>query len=487
LYFPRSEAAMRLASRIVLPFALVLVVVLVLGQWSLLATGQLHTLNVRLLTQAIPAARAEVVLAGFVPTLVRHHRHAVVLNDPGYQALHRRVAQTFRDQLAALMPLLEDFESHRTAVGVRTQFTHYVETAEAEWDERAATGKQAVSDAAERRTGEAAEALAREVEVLGRQLDQEVAGQVAIAGRLEQRARTVAWSAFWGSAIVGLGLVALATARIARPLRTLHQATEAIADGQYQVPLSVTTRDELGRLAGALEAMAQRLQRMESVKAARLASISHDLRSPLNSIGTAATLLESAPLDARQARWLHIIEADSQKLLRLTNQILDLGKARDGRLDLRLISTDLRAIVADAAEELRPEVEVRGLQLSLHVPHHALPLMCDAGRVQQVIVNLLSNAVKFTPKDGRVTVTATEQGRFVLLSVQDTGVGIPATVLPQLFGRYHRVPGGTEGTGLGLAIVKEFVEAHGGLVVIQSREGEGTRLDVKLPKDGPVA
>jgi signal transduction histidine kinase len=231
--------------------------------------------------------------------------------------------------------------------------------------------------------------------------------------------------------------------------------------------------------------MATQLREMETLKADLLADISHDLRSPLSSIAAAAGLLQMGPLGIKEARWLQVIQLDSHKILRLTNQILDLSKLRAGKLQLTLAPAELWRIAEQAADELRPEATEKGVALTVAVPD-ALPLLaCDADRLQQVFANLLSNAIRFTPAGGEVSVTASEADRELILTVADTGIGIPAAQLPQVFDRYQQAHRRRGGTGLGLAIVKEFVEAHGGRVWVESREGEGSQFHVALPQEGP--
>jgi signal transduction histidine kinase len=204
----------------------------------------------------------------------------------------------------------------------------------------------------------------------------------------------------------------------------------------------------------------------------------------------AASLLRervAGPLDAKQERLLEIIRLDSEKLLRLIHQILDLSKLRSGMLRLELGRTDLRQIVEHAAQELRPLAEEKKITLTVALPDPPPRLVCDEDRMQQVLANLLSNAVKFTPAGGRVHLTGREEDETIAITVTDTGIGIPSSQLPHVFDRYHQAHAGKGGTGLGLAIVKGFVEAHGGRVWVESREGEGSQFHVAIPREGKPA
>ena len=121
----------------------------------------------------------------------------------------------------------------------------------------------------------------------------------------------------------------------------------------------------------------------------------------------------------------------------------------------------------------------------MELPETPLEIVCDGDRIQQVLTNLLSNAAKFSSRDGQVAVAAWAEGANAIVTVQDEGIGIPAAALSSLFDRYRQAHRGKGGTGLGLAIVKEFVQAHGGGVAVESKEGEGSRFTISLPRRGP--
>jgi signal transduction histidine kinase len=479
---------MTLAWKLFLAFSGVLGVVLVFGLWSLQATRHLHALNQSLLTRAIPAAGLEVTLAERVPTLARHETRAVVLRDPAYQTLHDQAAQAFRRDLAQLAALLEGPAAQEAVQSVRVSLMTYLDQVDREWRDVREGRPAAARARSDGTTRKALDALATAIEALRRQSGQTRTEQVAVAGRLEHRAAIATLWSLGASLAVGAGLSALVAVRVTRPIRALSEATRRITRGDYAVSLTTTSRDEVGELARAFRAMVEQLQAVETLKADLLANLSHDLRSPLNSIEAAATLLQTGALSPRAARWLEIIHLDSRKILRLTNEILDLGKLRaEGLLRLDLAAVELSRIVDAATQELQPEAHEKGVHLCVVGADPPRTLRCDTDRIQQVLVNLLSNALTFTPKGGQITLTVQDAGPEVVLAVEDTGCGIPAAELPRLFDRYHQAHRRMGGTGLGLAIVKAFVEAHGGRVWVESQENVGSRFQVTLPREGPPA
>ena len=188
--------------------------------------------------------------------------------------------------------------------------------------------------------------------VLRRHTSAELNRQATVAGRLEQQSKTVTLAGLAGSLAVGVGLAGMAATRIARPIRVLSRATRLIAGGQYDVPLAIETRDEVGELARALREMAQQLRQLETLKAELLANLSHDLRSPLSSITAAASLLQLGHPTPREARWLGIIQADSRKISGSSTRSWTSASSATAALSFDLAPTDLRQVVQDATEEI---------------------------------------------------------------------------------------------------------------------------------------
>jgi len=192
------------------------------------------------------------------------------------------------------------------------------------------------------------------------------------------------------------------------------------------------------------------------------------------------------PLNEKQAELLVAAREDADRLHRIIEGLLEMGRIRSGRvlMDLRpLFPEDL---VSQGMEGMRASFRDKGVTLESDVPGDAPPVLADTIRIGLVVSNLLGNALKFTPPGGSVTVSVRseerEQGKEVVFTVQDTGVGIPPESLPHLFERFYRVPGQEEksGAGLGLAIAKEIVEAHGGRVWAESEIGRGSRFSFAL-------
>jgi len=236
-----------------------------------------------------------------------------------------------------------------------------------------------------------------------------------------------------------------------------------------------------------LELTNRELHRANRLKSEFLASMSHELRTPLHTIiGFSELLAEEleGPLNEKQHRFIRHIHTDSLHLLELINDILDISKIEADRLELYPEAFDFTALVAESLASIRSLAEAKSHTLETAVD---VPTAVDADRlrIKQVLVNLLSNAVKFTPEGGRIRVEAHVLAQFVVVSVTDTGVGIPPEEHESIFDKFHQVGATTkgvrEGTGLGLAITRRLVEQHGGTIRVRSQPRQGSTFLFTLP------
>jgi signal transduction histidine kinase len=278
--------------------------------------------------------------------------------------------------------------------------------------------------------------------------------------------------------------------RVARPLHQLRTATQAVAAREFSKPLVVSGPSEIRDLTGAFNRMAARLGEIDRLKDEFFTGISHDLRTPLAAIRWSADLLHSGslgPLTPKQKRLAETIQSSSRRLLTLAGQIVELGRLRAGRLHLEIRPTNLRDVIGQAIDEVRPLAERGQLRLDVEVPDDLPPTAADPERLHQIVVNLLANAVRFTPGGGRVSIGATADDGEVAVRVSDTGVGIPADLLAKIFDPYEQAHHGRGGSGVGLTMVRGLVEAHGGRVWAESEEGRGSCFTFTLPVAIPAA
>jgi signal transduction histidine kinase len=291
------------------------------------------------------------------------------------------------------------------------------------------------------------------------------------------------------SALVSLvlsALVGLVLARaIARPVRELTLAANHLAQGNFDYPLDASSPDELGELARAFRSMMCDLQRTLQARTDLVTNVSHELRTPLTAVkGLVETLRDGAVDDLGvRDKFLASIEGETDRLIRLVNDLLTLSRADAQALALHRERFDLTDLAQSCADELATHASAQNVSISVEGP--STYVYADADRIRQVLVNLLDNAIRYSPPGETVTVSVTPLPGVVTISVQDHGPGIPPEEQERVFERFYRADKsrarkGEGGAGLGLAIAQTLVEAHGGHIWLESSPGHGTTVCFSL-------
>lgn len=286
------------------------------------------------------------------------------------------------------------------------------------------------------------------------------------------------------SAVTGI----LLSRAIARPLHRLTEAAGEVAGGNLDLRVPVAGQDELGQLSTAFNDMTGRLRATRQAQVDLVANVSHELRTPLTTVkGMVETLRDGAVDDIEtRDRFLASVEGETDRMIRLVNDLLLLSRADSGALDLRPAAFDLGRVVARTVDRLRPPAEKMQVALLLDAGEGPLAVWADEGRVERVLVNLLDNAIKYSMPEGKVLVSLRRlPERTAQVEVRDEGTGIPAEVLPRIGERFYRGDRARSreegGSGLGLAIARALVEAHGGQLTLDSKVGQGTTVAFTLP------
>jgi len=288
------------------------------------------------------------------------------------------------------------------------------------------------------------------------------------------------------SSVIAIAVSIFFSRRVTAPLRAMMNASQRIADGHYDDRVHTQTSDELGQLAARFNLMAEKLEQVESMRRRLIGDVSHELRTPLTAIKGSMEGLMDGVLPATDETYQQIhLEAD--RLSRLVDGLQELSRveARAYQLDTRPM--DFSSIVQTVAKRLSTQIESKRISLALNLPADLPNVLADEDRTVQVLTNLVSNAIQYTDESGKVTVTTSQVGNELQVSVRDTGVGIPAEHLPHIFDRFYRVDksrsrqaGG--GSGIGLTIAKHFVEAQGGRIWVESKgESKGSTFIFTLP------
>src|SRR3954454_23595319 len=286
------------------------------------------------------------------------------------------------------------------------------------------------------------------------------------------------------AAALGLAMVQFLARGMTSPLREMAAAASAMARGDYDRRVRTSSRDEVGELARAFNAMASDLADVERMRRDLVANVSHELRTPIASL---QALLENLAdgIEPTDPAALRTALAQTERLGRLVEQLLDLSRLESGGLVLEPVSFDVRELLEQATREC--ELGDRPVRLKVCVQPGDLQAVGDPERVHQVVANLLDNAVRHSPPDGRVWLSAhaAAVGR-TTIEVADEGPGIAPHEAERVFERFYRTDEARNardgGSGLGLAIARWIVDAHGGEIRAEPREPAGCRIVVELPR-----
>ena len=294
------------------------------------------------------------------------------------------------------------------------------------------------------------------------------------------------------ASLIALAMVPVLARGMTSPLREMAAASRAMARGEYGLRVTASSRDEVGELARAFNAMAADLAEMDRERRDLVANVSHELRTP---IGALQAVLENLAdgVDDADSETIQTMLVQVRRLGRLVAQLLDLSRLESGGLRIERRPFELRALLEQAADESRlhaRQLEKAQLHVSVSVEPEELSTEGDPERMHQVLANLLENAVRHSPSDGEVTLLARPDGdhRGVEIVVADQGPGIPAEEAPRVFERFYRADAARAasdgGSGLGLSIARWIVELHEGRIRVEPGEPHGCRMVVSLPGAG---
>src|SRR5918996_2829513 len=285
---------------------------------------------------------------------------------------------------------------------------------------------------------------------------------------------------------------------------SFHQlvgAVNQISAGDLTARVPLHSQDEVGKLASIFNHMVERLEEsftrereLEQARKELMASVSHDLRTPLASIRAMVESINDGVVTdpATVKRYLKTLEVEVENLSQLINDLFELSQMDAGVLKLEFETSSLTDLISDTLESMSAQATARGRNLHLKgtVEGEVAHVMMDPRRVQRVLYNLVQNAIRYTPSDGSVHILARDTGTEVQVEVKDTGEGIPAEELSRIFDRFYRTEQSRSrdsgGSGLGLSIAKGIVEAHGGGLWGESAIGQGSTFGFALPKKTPV-
>ncbi|MDT8900144.1 sensor histidine kinase [Anaeroselena agilis] len=287
-------------------------------------------------------------------------------------------------------------------------------------------------------------------------------------------------------------LVSYLSGSIVRPLKFMKETAAAMARGDYNSHVDVKTNDEVGDLGQSLNSLAKdlgnyvgQMEKMDKVRRDFVANVSHELRTPLTIMrGYNQALQDGTITDPALVNKYHRVMGDEiMRLEKLIAELLDLSQLQANGVTLEIEPLSLAEVADNVVTMLKQRSEEKGVELVGNISHDLPNIIGDGDRLTQVVLILLDNALKFTPSGGRIAVDLEVKDGTEILTVSDTGTGIPPQDLPYIWERFYKADKsrGGGGTGLGLSIAKQIIELHGAKVNVESQPGKGTKFIIKFP------
>ncbi|MBQ2998162.1 MAG: HAMP domain-containing histidine kinase [Oscillospiraceae bacterium] len=299
-----------------------------------------------------------------------------------------------------------------------------------------------------------------------------------------------------GTALIGIAIIFFVVVSgsffinsIVIPVGEIGEAAKKIAEGDFNARLEKKTDDEIGDLCETINYMADELGATERMKNDFISSVSHELRTPLTAIKGWAEMLEDSSKDntidnKTLSRGMGVIIGETERLSVMVEELLDFSRLQSGRMILQPMKLDIIAELSETVLTFEQRAIREKKDLIYQESDDIIPVMGDKNRLRQVFVNIIDNAIKYSDEGGSITITVarTEKG-FVDIAVKDTGIGIPADQLEKVKTKFFKGNATRRGSGIGLAVADEIIRMHGGEIILESIEGEGTTVVIRLPID----
>lgn len=284
--------------------------------------------------------------------------------------------------------------------------------------------------------------------------------------------------------ILSIVMVIFSTKYLVKPISKLTTATKSLSNGNFNVDLDITRHDELGELSISFLRMARKLEQMDDMRKEFISNISHDIQSPLSNINGYTNLLESESISPEErSHYVSIINGEIRRLSTLTKQLLLLASLDRNEDIMKRKPFNVGKQMKELVRNYQWQMGEKGIMLEFTLPD--VEITGDPSLLHTVWDNLLTNAIKYNKTNGSIEISIEEKEKTVLVTFEDTGIGLNDKEKERIFDRFYRVDiartRSVEGTGLGLSIVATIVKLHGGQIHVNSREEEGTTFIVELP------
>ena len=299
-----------------------------------------------------------------------------------------------------------------------------------------------------------------------------------------------------GTSLIGIAIIFFVVVSgsyfinsIVNPVGQISETAKKIAEGDFNTKIEKKTDDEIGELCETINYMADELGATERMKNDFISSVSHELRTPLTAIKGWAEMLEDSSKDnsidsKTLERGMGVIIGETERLSVMVEELLDFSRLQSGRMVLQPMKLDIIAELSEAVLTFEQRAIREKKALIYNETDDIIPVMGDKNRLRQVFVNIIDNALKYSDEGGSVTISAIRlDNGFMDIVVKDTGIGIPADQLEKVKTKFFKGNATRRGSGIGLAVADEIIRMHGGEILLDSIEGEGTTVTIRLPID----
>ena len=291
---------------------------------------------------------------------------------------------------------------------------------------------------------------------------------------------------FLAGALIAVLLGVLFSRHITKSIKELTVVASSIGRGSFEKRIKVSGKSEIAQLGEAFNSMSEKLENLDRIRNEFISSASHELKTPLSSVKILSESLLYQPFDEKiYKEFLKDINTEVDRMSAIISDLLSLVHMDNSSSEsLARTQVDLAELTGRIVDSLQPMAKLNKVELQLVVKNNAI-ISGDPVKLRQAFINLIDNAIKYTPENGNVAVTVSKEPQWAIVSVKDTGIGIPQKEQLHVFDRFYRVDKAraryTGGTGLGLSIVKTVVSLHEGIITLDSLEGEGSEFVVRLP------
>jgi signal transduction histidine kinase len=494
---------MKITTRIISGYGLLLAVLAGLVIYQIITVNKMHAISHAISEINLGNAHTCVTARGHLQSVEEFTWKSFGSTDPRYAKQLQEYQEDFRKSLLEL-------ESHAAPGADKAEIARLSK----QWDtylkdldllQKNPTQK---STALPLNIQEDLENLKSQIESVRQAILQSAASKVEASGKTGETAKLVLWCTTVVAFAISLLVSLLIVRSISKPLANLTEGTRAIADGKFFYRLDTTRKDEFAQLARDFNKMTLRLNELDELKKDFVSHVSHELKSPLASMReTIQLMLEEipGPLTDKQKRLLTLNLQSGTRLTSMIGNLLDISKTESGLMEYALKTQDLIPLVRNAIAELEVQANEKQIQIFAAVPEMPLPVECDSDRIVQVLLNVIGNAVKFSPKHStvhvrvekreqipektparwsRILTSSTQDGHWGLVTIDDSGPGIPDSDREKIFERFRQVKQGTkiagQGVGLGLSICRKIMQAHRGAIWAEDNPGGGSRFVVLL-------